>query len=37
MADVAREGSIGRTGLKALKPLLHMSPQDWWQHYVLDG
>jgi protease PrsW len=29
------EGSIGRTGLKALKPMLHMSPKDLWQLYVL--
>ena len=31
------EGSIGRTGVKALKPLLHMSPKDLWQLYMLGG
>jgi protease PrsW len=31
------EGSIGRTGLKALKPMLHMSPKDLWQLYMLGG
>ena len=29
--------SIGRTGLKALKPMLHMSRQDLWQLYMLGG
>ena len=29
------EGSIGRTGLLALKPLLHMSHRDLWQLHVL--
>lgn len=29
------EGSIGKTGLKALKPMLHMRPKDLWQLYML--
>lgn len=29
------EGSIGRTGLLALKPMLHMSNKDLWQLYML--
>lgn len=29
------EGSIGRTGLLALKPMLHMSHRDLWQLYML--
>jgi hypothetical protein len=28
------EGSIGRTGLLAIQPLLHMSHKDLWQLYV---
>jgi len=30
------ERSIGRTGLLALKPLLHMSRKDLWQLYMLE-
>jgi protease PrsW len=30
------EGSIGKTGLLALKPMLHMSHQDLWQLHMLD-
>ena len=29
------EGSIGKTGLLALRPLLRMSPKDLWQLYML--
>jgi len=29
------ERSIGKTGLKALKPMLHMRPKDLWQLYML--
>lgn len=29
------EGSIGRTGLLAIQPLLHMSHKDLWQLYML--
>jgi RsiW-degrading membrane proteinase PrsW (M82 family) len=29
------EGSIGRTGLLALQPLLHMSHKDLWQLYMI--
>jgi hypothetical protein len=29
------EGSIGRTGLLALQPVLHMSHRDLWQMYML--
>jgi len=29
------EGSIGRTGLLALKPMLHMSHKDLWQLYMI--
>ena len=29
------EGSIGKTGLRALRPLLRMSPKDLWQLYLL--
>ena len=29
------ETSIGRTGLLALKPMLHMSHKDLWQLYML--
>jgi len=29
------EGSIGKTGLLAVRPLLHMSPKDLWQLYLL--
>ena len=29
------ERSIGRTGLRALQPMLHMSPRDLWQLYLL--
>ncbi|MCW5590488.1 MAG: PrsW family intramembrane metalloprotease [Burkholderiales bacterium] len=29
------EGSIGRTGLLALQPMLHMSHKDLWQLYML--
>jgi RsiW-degrading membrane proteinase PrsW (M82 family) len=31
------EGSIGRTGLLALQPMLGMSHKDLWQLYVLDA
>src|SRR5512143_2089466 len=31
------EKSIGRTGLMAIHPLLHMSRQDLWQLYVLEA
>ncbi|HUQ20678.1 MAG TPA: PrsW family glutamic-type intramembrane protease [Gemmatimonadaceae bacterium] len=31
------EGSIGRTGMRALKPFIHTSTQDLWQMNVLDG
>jgi hypothetical protein len=30
------EGSIGTTGLLAMKPFLHMTRKDLWQLYVLD-
>jgi hypothetical protein len=30
------ERSIGRTGLLAIKPLLHMSRKDLWQLYMLE-
>jgi RsiW-degrading membrane proteinase PrsW (M82 family) len=30
------EGSIGKTGLLAMKPFLHMTRKDLWQLYVLD-
>lgn len=29
------EESIGRTGLLAIQPLLHMSHKDLWQFYML--
>jgi hypothetical protein len=29
------EGSIGRTGLLAMKPMLHMSHKDLWQLYMM--
>ena len=29
------EASIGRTGLLAIQPVLHMSPRDLWQMYML--
>ena len=29
------ETSIGRTGLRALQPMLHMSHRDLWQLYML--
>jgi hypothetical protein len=29
------EGSIGRTALLALQPMLHMSHKDLWQLYML--
>lgn len=31
------EGSIGRTGLRTVRPLLHMSQKDLWQLYMLKG
>lgn len=31
------EGSIGRTGMRALKPFIHTSTQDLWQMNLLDG
>jgi hypothetical protein len=31
------ERSIGRTGLLALKPMMHMSNEDFWQLHLLDG
>jgi RsiW-degrading membrane proteinase PrsW (M82 family) len=31
------ESSIGRTGLRALRPLLHMSHKELWQLYVLEA
>jgi len=31
------EGSIGRTGMRALKPFIHTSTQDLWQVNLLDG
>ena len=31
------EASIGRTGLRALQPMLHMSHRDLWQLYMLKG
>ena len=31
------EGSIGRTGLLAIQPMLHMSHKDLWQLYMIDG
>ena len=31
------EKSIGRTGLMALHPMLHMSRQDLWQLYMLES
>jgi hypothetical protein len=30
------EGSIGKTGLMAMKPFLHMTRKDLWQLYVLE-
>ncbi|MDH3532631.1 MAG: PrsW family intramembrane metalloprotease, partial [Gammaproteobacteria bacterium] len=30
------EGSIGKTGILALRPFLHMTRKDLWQLYVLD-
>ena len=30
------ERSIGRTGMRALKPFIHMSTQDLWQMNLLD-
>ena len=30
------EGSIGTTGLLAMKPFLHMTRKDLWQLYVLE-
>lgn len=30
------EGSIGKTGLLAMRPFLHMTRKDLWQLYVLD-
>jgi protease PrsW len=30
------EESIGKTGLLAMKPFLHMTRKDLWQMYVLD-
>jgi len=30
------EGSIGKTGLMAMKPFLHMTRKDLWQMYVID-
>ena len=29
------EGAVGRTALRAVKPLLHMSRRDLWQLYML--
>ena len=29
------EGSIGKTGLRAIQPMLHMSQKDLWQLYML--
>jgi hypothetical protein len=31
------EQSIGRTGMRALKPFVHASTQDIWQLNLLDG
>ena len=31
------EQSIGRTGMRALKPFVHTSTQDLWQLNLLDG
>ena len=31
------ESSIGRTGLRALRPLLHMSHKELWQLYMLEA
>lgn len=31
------EGSIGRTGMRALQPFVHTSTQDLWQLNLLDG
>ncbi len=31
------ERSIGRTGLLALKPMMHMSNEDFWQLHLLDS
>jgi Predicted membrane protein len=31
------EGSIGKTGMRALKPFVHTSTQDLWQLNLLDG
>ena len=31
------EGSIGKTGLLAIHPMLHMSHKDLWQLYMLDS
>jgi hypothetical protein len=30
------EGSIGKTGVLAMRPFLHMTRKDLWQLYVLD-
>jgi hypothetical protein len=30
------EGSIGKTGLLAMKPFLHLTRKDLWQMYVLE-
>ena len=30
------EGSIGKTGLLAVRPLLRMNPKDLWQIYMLE-
>jgi len=29
--------SVGPTGMRALRPLLHVSPRDLWQMYMLEG
>ncbi len=31
------EKSIGKTGLLAMRPFLHMTRKDLWQLYVIDG
>jgi RsiW-degrading membrane proteinase PrsW (M82 family) len=31
------EKSVGPTGMRALRPLLHVSPRDLWQMYMLEG
>jgi RsiW-degrading membrane proteinase PrsW (M82 family) len=31
------EKSVGPTALRALRPLLHVSPRDLWQMYMLEG